>query len=257
MAKLTEKQANFVKAYVETGNATEAYRRSYDCSRMKPATIGQMAHDMTKHPKISAIISDLQKTRLDDVVMSAKDVVRNWILIASADPRELINHRRVNCRHCWGVAHKYQWRDDDELNEEIARAIDWNATCNARNKKPRKEVPDGAGGLGFKSNRAPHPDCPRCHGEGTGDVFVSDFNNLSPAAAALYNGVKVTKDGIEVKMRDRDQALLNLAKWLGVHKPDTTNVTVNNGPVVTTPQEVLPTDPIELAKFYKEFISKT
>jgi hypothetical protein len=36
---LTWKQEAFVNHYVATGNATEAYRRSYDCERMAPKSI--------------------------------------------------------------------------------------------------------------------------------------------------------------------------------------------------------------------------
>ena len=35
MNKLTTKQEKFCKSFIETGNATEAYRRSYDCKNIK------------------------------------------------------------------------------------------------------------------------------------------------------------------------------------------------------------------------------
>ena len=35
---LTPKQEAFCLAYMETGNASEAYRRAYDADNMKPAT---------------------------------------------------------------------------------------------------------------------------------------------------------------------------------------------------------------------------
>jgi phage terminase small subunit len=46
--------------------------------------------------------------------------------------------------------------------------------------------------------------------------FPKDARLLSERARRLYAGIKVTKDGIEVKMRDQDAALLNLAKHLGM-----------------------------------------
>ncbi|MGU9998175.1 terminase small subunit, partial [Bordetella avium] len=36
---LTPKQEAFALAYVETGNASEAYRRAYSAERMKPETV--------------------------------------------------------------------------------------------------------------------------------------------------------------------------------------------------------------------------
>ena len=37
--KLTPKQEAFARAYIETSNASEAYRQSYSASRMKDETI--------------------------------------------------------------------------------------------------------------------------------------------------------------------------------------------------------------------------
>lgn len=43
--KLTIKQEAFARAYVETGNASEAYRRAYDAARMKPEVIAVKASE--------------------------------------------------------------------------------------------------------------------------------------------------------------------------------------------------------------------
>ena len=37
--KLTPKQEKFAQVYVETSNASEAYRQAYDALKMKPETI--------------------------------------------------------------------------------------------------------------------------------------------------------------------------------------------------------------------------
>jgi phage terminase small subunit len=47
-------------------------------------------------------------------------------------------------------------------------------------------------------------------------VFITDSRKLSAKAAKLYAGVKQTKDGIEIKMRDQDAALANISKYLGM-----------------------------------------
>ncbi len=59
--KLTPKQEAFCMAYVETGNATEAYRQTYDCSKMKPASINRCAKEMLDTPKISSRIDELRE----------------------------------------------------------------------------------------------------------------------------------------------------------------------------------------------------
>lgn len=61
MADLTAKQESFALAYVETGNASEAYRRSYDVSaETKPETIWSEASRLMADPKVSARLLALQ-----------------------------------------------------------------------------------------------------------------------------------------------------------------------------------------------------
>lgn len=61
MSKLTPKQEAFCKAYVETGNASEAYRAAYDCEKSKPATINRKAKEVLDNGKITARVAQLQK----------------------------------------------------------------------------------------------------------------------------------------------------------------------------------------------------
>ena len=58
---LTEKQENFCLAYIETGNATEAYRRSYDAENMAEATINVKAKELIDNGKIAVRIEELRK----------------------------------------------------------------------------------------------------------------------------------------------------------------------------------------------------
>jgi phage terminase small subunit len=58
---LTPKQENFCQQFISTGNASEAYRQSYDCSKMKNTTINRAAHDLVENSKISARIGELQE----------------------------------------------------------------------------------------------------------------------------------------------------------------------------------------------------
>jgi phage terminase small subunit len=51
---LTLKQERFCLVYMETGNATEAYRQAYDVSGMKPASINRKAKEMLDNGNISA-----------------------------------------------------------------------------------------------------------------------------------------------------------------------------------------------------------
>jgi phage terminase small subunit len=60
MASLTPKQEAFALAYIETGNASEAYRRAYNTGNMKPETVNRNAKALTDDNKISTRISELQ-----------------------------------------------------------------------------------------------------------------------------------------------------------------------------------------------------
>lgn len=60
MAGLTLKQEAFCQAYIETGNASEAYRKAYAADRMKPETIHVQANKLQNNPKITLRITELQ-----------------------------------------------------------------------------------------------------------------------------------------------------------------------------------------------------
>lgn len=64
----------------------------------------------------------------------------------------------------------------------------------------------------------PNPSCAKCGGHGKGHVVLTDTRRLSPAAAKLYAGVQLGREGIKVNMRDQDAALVNIARHLGMFK---------------------------------------
>ena len=57
---LTQKQEIFCWAYIECGNASEAYRRAYDVSSWKAESINRKAFDMLKNIKIMSRIEELR-----------------------------------------------------------------------------------------------------------------------------------------------------------------------------------------------------
>ncbi len=50
---LTPKQEKFCLAYLETGNASEAYRRAYNAAKMKAATVNRNAKALLDNTKIT------------------------------------------------------------------------------------------------------------------------------------------------------------------------------------------------------------
>ena len=57
---LTPKQESFCQKFIELGNASEAYRQSYNCERMKTSTINSRAKELRKDGPITARIDELQ-----------------------------------------------------------------------------------------------------------------------------------------------------------------------------------------------------
>lgn len=60
MAGLTIKQEAFCQAYVELGDASEAYRKAYDADKMKPESIHRKAKEVKDNVKVTARILQLQ-----------------------------------------------------------------------------------------------------------------------------------------------------------------------------------------------------
>ncbi len=57
---MTPKQEHFARLYVETGNASEAYRQAYNAGNMKPETVTNEAYKLLQSPDISAMVDDLK-----------------------------------------------------------------------------------------------------------------------------------------------------------------------------------------------------
>jgi len=60
MTTLTPKQENFCLFYVETGNASQAYRQAYSVEQMKPESVHRKAKELLDNGKITARIEQLQ-----------------------------------------------------------------------------------------------------------------------------------------------------------------------------------------------------
>lgn len=73
--RLTIKQENFCLAYVETGNASEAYRRSYDVGEMLPASINRLAFELLENIKITSRISELRSTVMQRHKITVDDLL--------------------------------------------------------------------------------------------------------------------------------------------------------------------------------------
>lgn len=201
---LSEKQGIFAENVAAGKKLVEAYRiAGYEGE-------GNTAHSnasrMLRNARVFRAVSFLRDKRQQRLSLTEDEIIHQLSAIASANPNELVQYRRVNCRHCWGERHLYQWRDIEEFDKAAEKA-----------STDGKEEPE-YGGLGFVETGFPNEDCPRCNGEGETQLFVADTTQLEGDARWLYAGIKQTQNGLEVRMANQEAARRDLLKIIEARK---------------------------------------
>lgn len=207
-AGLDAREQRFVDEYLVDLNGSQAYMRAVPGTAEKTART--MASRLLAKVDVQAAISAGQAAMQERTQVTAERVVREIALIAFADPRELTETRVGCCRHCWGADFKRQ-RTQYQRDADFER---WRFKA-----KPGEEF-DEQGGTGFNPHLPPNPECIECCGDGHARDVIKDTRNLSPAAVALYAGVKRTKEGYQVLTQDKGAALDRLGKHLGIFEKD-------------------------------------
>lgn len=87
---LTQKQEAFALAYFETGNASEAYRRSYNAANMKPETVTNKAHALIKRGDVRARLDELNASAVSSAVMTRKEALERLSTFARTDLSDLV-----------------------------------------------------------------------------------------------------------------------------------------------------------------------
>lgn len=72
---LTPKQAEFCRVYMETGNASEAYRQAYDASNMSYEAIKVEASRLLKNPTIALTIQECNDETLMKGMLTREDLI--------------------------------------------------------------------------------------------------------------------------------------------------------------------------------------
>lgn len=85
---LTVKQERFAAAYIETGNASEAYRQAYDADGMSPNSVHREAHAVLENPKVAARVAALQTELKERHKVTVDRIVAELALIAFVDPSD-------------------------------------------------------------------------------------------------------------------------------------------------------------------------
>lgn len=76
---LTMKQEKFCREYLLCMNTSEAYRRAYDCSKMKAKSVNNLAYRLADKVEIRSRIDEL-KGQTEEVVGISKEKVAGYLL---------------------------------------------------------------------------------------------------------------------------------------------------------------------------------
>jgi phage terminase small subunit len=95
--RLTPKQERFVAEYLIDLNATQAAIRAGYSKNGADVTGSRML----VNPKVSQAIQAAQKLRGEKLGIDSAWVLKQWVEIATADPNDVIQYRRVPCSSCW------------------------------------------------------------------------------------------------------------------------------------------------------------
>jgi len=237
---LTEKQELYCQL-AATNSYAFAYREAYNT---KPgAIIGPDIVRLNRDPRISLRIQHFQAEAAKPLGVDREWLLRWWFYRMTYDPAEICNWAVGCCRHCHGAGHEYHWRPSEYL-----RALNEAEQLNA-------PLPDMGGGVDFDSRRPPVASCPECDGRGVGRENLADTSELSDKARAAFDGIKRTKDGVEIMMADKTKAAEQFGKLSGF---DIVQVRFLAGDIPDAERLAeLARDPIAISAAYERFIGTT
>src|SRR4051794_40162635 len=107
---LTPKQESFCQKYIETGNASEAYRQSYDADNMMAKSVWEEASRLLADPKVTSRVEELKAVQLNKHGVTVERVIKEYAKLAFLDIRKAFDDEgRLKPIH--------------ELDDETAAAI--------------------------------------------------------------------------------------------------------------------------------------
>ena len=82
--KLTIKQEKFCNLYIELGNASEAYRQSYNCEKMKPESVNIKAFELLNNGKVTLRVDELRNE-----LAKRHDITKDTLIIELEEARQM------------------------------------------------------------------------------------------------------------------------------------------------------------------------
>lgn len=112
--KLSVKQEKFCNYYIECGNASEAYRRSYSCSNMKDESINVKAVELLNNGKITVRVKELQEELKRKSDITKEEVLNMLKSFMYADIRNFLTIKNGNVI----------FKDSEDWTDEMAMQVE-------------------------------------------------------------------------------------------------------------------------------------
>ena len=112
--KMTVKEELFAQNYIKTGNASEAYRLSYNAKKMLDKTITEKSSRLLKKDNISARIKQLQDKLAEKHDISKERILKELECILNADIKDYVYFDGVELK----------FKSFDDLTEAQTKAIE-------------------------------------------------------------------------------------------------------------------------------------
>lgn len=229
--------------FATTYSYAEAYRQAFGRDHNDFASrnvFDNTVYQLSGRIDITVRIGQIQAKALKPLGVSRDWLLAWWYQRMTYNPEEIMAWAVHACHYCHGDGHGYQWREPDYM-EALAAA-----------EQAQAPLPDIGGGFGYTTRASPHADCPKCDGRGISRSDIADTRELSSAARAGFDGIKETRQGIEIKMADKDKAAEQFAKLSGF---DVAQVRLLTGDIPDdTRLAELARDPLAIAAAYREMI---
>jgi len=183
-----------------------------------PDAAATYGRHMLRDARVSEMLRERVRMQTENRKKTKEEFLSELWEAAFADVNDLVQVWVGCCRHCYGEGHAYQWSSAAELKAETDRA-----------KALGIPEPDASGGFGYVAAKQPNMMCPECGGDGVKHVWMQSTAKLTGGARALYKGVKMTKFGPELILRDQDKAREMIGRVQGYFK-DSIDLTLMQAP---------------------------
>ena len=140
---LTQKQENFCLKYVETGNASEAYRFAYRADKMKAETIHKRASELVSDREVAGRIEELKGMAVSKAIMSRTEALEMLSIIARTSVSDIAEFSTVESGEDedGNTVMSTTWRilNSEEISKEASASI---KSVSATKMGPKLEMHD-------------------------------------------------------------------------------------------------------------------